>query len=834
MKISKTILSLVLFFSFICWANAQYEVRHIASDFSKVDDVYSLEINNRSGENRVVRLQVSLRQESALVYEATTNQFTIMQPLSVINSALIQPISITRNNIEEWNGDFLMEIRLIDQNGQTLLADRLRITATENSLPNNSIDRKRDLVFGGQARIYGQISDMQGVGSFVPRQYLRAEIHPDLTFKSIPVGLDILLSTEQNAFRQSMNQVALRFDAQQFKQLMRRKLQDKVKKVEVLNNVEDIEKLQSLREEITNKKFPDLEKWKSQIKDPEILAGLQKLKQVEAIDQIVNSPEVKKNLLRKVKLEAINNLDSAKSEELKKLQSFEAEIQKLRAKAEGVRPLVQKYKQFKDLQQRIKKANTFAKRDIMKDPDFLKKGLKSFNVISRGQEVLNGFDAITVGTTYPYFSRLSLSSLSVDGLNVEWNPGKFYLATTFGRSARQTINTDFRTPELTLSQRTIGAKAGYGNPFDNHFHLVFVDVKDNFDIGLIENPTKPQSNRLIGTDAQFSLFNKKITLGGELMTSLLTRDNTIETDQIQEFKTSDIPLSSLMGNINASSSFDIAWRAYADFDVFKNSTKLKTSIERVGPNYFSLGAPTLLNDIIRWKVEGSQSLFNNKLRVSAFAREDNNNLDPLLVESSSTIRSFGISGSLNIPKYPSLNFSYAPYAQDNRIVATDENLSTNATLLSINLGYPYKLTKDIQAFTQLTYLSHDLDSNIPGIDYNLKMYGINQNISYRGSNLNLAINYTPNQIIGDKNQEVLTINTSGTVQFKKWNNSIGIQYLNIKDSESRTGYYIDSSYPITSFADLQVRVQRNIYASTIDDLNNYNDIIAWGGLRFRW
>lgn len=835
MKKNKTILTVSLFFSLICFANAQFEVRPNVSIFSTVEDVYNLEINNRSGENKIARLQVVLRKGSERVYEATTNQFTVLQPLTMVNASLIQPISTIRNSIQQWEGEFLMELRLIDNNGQTLLADRLRITTTESSITNNSTQKKQNLVLGGKAHIYGQIADLQGAGSLVPREYLRAEIHPDLSYKSIPLGLDILYSTEQNAFRQSMNQIALRFDAQKFRKSMAKRLQEKVKKMEALNDLESISKLNSIKENITNKKFPELEKWKSQINDPEIQSGLKKLKQLESIDQVVNSSEVKKNLARKAKLEAIKSLNESESEELKKLLAFESEIQKLKSKAESVRSTVKKYEQFKDLNQKIKKANKFSKRGILKDSDFLRKGMKSMDVMSKGQELLNGFDAITVGTTYPYFSRLSLSSLSVDGLNVEWNPGKLYLATSFGKSARQTLNTDFTIPQLTLSQMTMGAKVGYGSPFENHLHLVFVDVKDDFSSIVLENPTKAQSNRLLGTDAQFSLFKKKITIGGELMSSLLTRDNTIETDDAQEFNISDIPLGSLMGEVNNSSSFDIAWRAFADFDVFGNTTSLKTSIERIGSNYYSLGAPNLMNDLLRWKLEGRQSLFKNKLQLSAYAREDSNNLDPLLVTSNSTTRSFGISGSVNIPKLPFFNFSYAPYAQENRIVATEQDFSTNATMLSVNMGYSLSLLNNLQSYTQLTYLNHDMNSTIPGIDYNLKMYGINQNLTFKGSNLNLTVNYTPNQVIGDKNQEVLTINASSNLTvFKKWINTIGFQSLRITNVESRTGFFVDSVYPIFSFAELQVRVQRNIYNTNQSEFNAFNDVIAWSGLRIKW
>lgn len=830
----KTILtlSLILVNSFMF---AQFEVRHTSNTIRTIEDIYKIEITNRSGENKNLRIHVSLRMESVILYEATTNQFIALQSINQISATQLQPISVIKNYVNELQGAYQLEIQLLDNTNQVVYADRIRLTASGDRPSKNKEKREKNVQFSGRANIYGQVSDMQGVGSFVPRQYLRAEIHPDLLIQSIPIGLDVLLSTEQNAFKQSMNQVALRFDAQQFKQQMAKRLAQKVQQIEAIGDLSELSKLQSLKDESLQKKFPDLQKWQSQLKDPAIQSGLKQLKQLEAIEQILASKEVQEKLTQRAKLEAKKKLNKTESEELRKLQAFEQEIQKLQTKAKNVRAIALKYEQYKDLNKQISQAKRYAEKDILKDPSFIRNGLKSLDVMSRGQKLLNGFDAITVGTSYPYFSRLSLSSLSVDGVNIEWNPGKIYLATCYGRSARQTFNTNFAVPELTLPQTTLGVKIGYGSPYDSHFHLVFVEVKDQFVNEVFDNPSKAKRNRLLGTDVQFSLFKGNMDIGGEVMGSLLTRDHTINTEQVQEFDKSDIPFNMLWGNINNSSSFDIAWRAFTNINLFQNSTKLKGSIERVGANYYSLGAPVLLNDVLRWKAEARQSFFKNKLQLIAFARKDANNLDPLLVTSSSVTKSFGFSGALNIPKFPSLTVSYAPYSQDNQIIATNENLSTDATMFNALLGIPITIGNQFRSHTQFTYLSHDLKSNISGIDYNLKMYSISQSLNYKTSSINVAINYTPNQIINDLNQKVLTVNTSATVQlFSKWKNTLGFQSLNIKGLESRTGFYINSFFPIFPFADFEVRVQRNIYDTTLEATSNFQDIIGWGGLRVKW
>lgn len=815
---------------------AQLEITPQASVLSHEADIYNLEINNPTGNPYVVFFDIEVRKDNQLLYQATTNQYALVSPLAIVNQSQLQPIQVTRNDLFDFSGQFQLQIQVRDQNTrEVLFVDRYLIDgAKDNISPKGSKSPGIDFSYSGQANIYGQLSSMQGIGSAVPQNYVRAEIHPDIQVGGIPFGLDILLSSEQNAFRQSMKQVALRFDAQQFKRSMQRRLQSKIKEIDAIGNLADVQNLDQLKEKTLAKRFPKLREWEAQINDPEIQNGLQQIKQLESLDQVIESPEVKEAIASKVKLEAKSTLSQSENEELKRLQSFSLEIEKLNSKANQIRSASQKYEQYKELSKKITQAKKYANNDIVKDPVFLKDGMKSLNLMTKPQEILSGFDAITIGTSYPFYSRQTLSSLNVNGINVEWNPGKVYLATTVGQSARFTINESFVNEPLTLPQTTLAVKAGYGSPHSSHFHLTYINIADQFDAQYVDNSTKPQSNKIVGACSQLSLFSDRITVGGELNASILTRDNTIETEDIQEFQREDIPLNSLFGNVNNSSSFDIAWRAYTDLKVFGNATKIKASVERIGANYYSLGSPVLLNDMLRWKTELRQSFFKNKLSLSAFARQDANNLDPLLTSSATTTKSYGISGAANISRWPSLTFSFAPYSQNSEIVSTNEEFITDATMLNLGLGYPIQVSKQLSSYTQLTYLSQDLNSNISEIDYNLKMYGINQSLTYNRSSLNLAINYTPNQVINQENQEVITFNGSISTQlFKKLNTSLGLQYLAITNTQSRTGFFVNALYPVASFADFEIRVQRNIYSAQ-NEVDDFNDTIAWGGLKIRW
>jgi hypothetical protein len=128
--------------------------------------------------------------------------------------------------------------------------------------------------------------------------------------------------------------------------------------------------------------------------------------------------------------------------------------------------------------------------------------------MSKAETWLNGIEGLTIGTSYPYYSKLSLSSLSVNGLSVEWNPGKFYLSTVYGQSSRMTMDTTFIRPLLTLAQNTFAAKIGYGARQGDHIHLVFADIHDRDHAESEMEQVYPQKNRLLGLDAFGGIYGR--------------------------------------------------------------------------------------------------------------------------------------------------------------------------------------------------------------------------------------------------------------------------------------------------------------------------------------
>ena len=286
-------------------------------------------------------------------------------------------------------------------------------------------------------------------------------------------------------------------------------------------------------------------------------------------------------------------------------------------------------------------------------------------------------------------------------------------------------------------------------------------------------------NRIIGSDGRLSLFKEHINLGAEIVGSLFTRDQSLNSDNSSEYNSNTIPLKFLFPqHMNSSSIFDYAYNMYAKIKLFSNSTDINLNHERIGPNFINLGSPTLIRNINRWKVELRQSFWEKKIAFSIFAKEDNNSLNPLLSTVRSNTRYFGLNCNLYIPKWPVFILSYAPYSQDNELVSGSQNFQLDNRSWNVMLNYPIKITSNILSNTSIQFVQQSQNSNIPGAAYKYQMLGINQAFQVQQSSFSIALTYTPEQIINSISQKVLTLDANGAVLlFNKWNNQIGIQYF---------------------------------------------------------
>jgi len=825
---------IVLLLLLSCRSVAQRISLELSDQVNTLADVWDMGIEIMGQDNLTVYINVTIRDGNEVVYAAQSTSVNVLSGVYQYNELNLLP-QVSQNKLlgqkDLANGQQVF-YKLVNTTGQVILEERsfVRLDQLGDADENRS---PLDIGFSGDAHIYGQVSNATGVSSFVPQNYLRAELFPRASIADIPFGLDIFLSTEQSDQRQNVNQISLYFDAQDFDRSMRRKLDAKLKELEAIGNPAQLAQLNTFKDKILNQEFPDLNNWEAHLKDKAIAEGLEQLKQLESLESVLANPEIEANLKQLAALKSESKLTPEKLLQLDQLYAFASEIDKIKGIVTKLKSTSEQFEKYKGLQAKIDQAKRFKAKSLISKPTDLRSGLQEFGLMSRAQEIIGGFKEITIGTSFPYYSNLSLRSLSVNGLNVEWNPGKLYLATTIGQSAREVLNEDFTLSQLTLPQSTIAAKVGYGGRYESHLHLSYIRITDgtsDINAGLARSS---QENTMLGIDGLFEY--KNIKLGGEIFGSLFTGDKFIGPSADEGIEDASIPLRPLFGRQNATSAYDIAWKAFATVDLGTNLPRLNASIEDIGANYFSLGAPTLINDLLRWKVDLKHNLWNRQISISAFARRDENQLSPALSSVVSETQSYGVQAMVRVPQWPIFNFTYAPYAQNNQLASSSTEQNTNQRLLNITMMYPVTISQDLTSSTQLGFLNQDLSSNAADLAYSLTMYSLNQSINYKRNNVNLGVSYTPNQLINNTISKVWTLNLSGSFQLlEKWNHSLGFQHLAIEDTEHKNGFSWTSDYPINNYLSITTRMQRFIYTHDFDTFTDYRDFIAWGGVRVRW
>jgi len=831
---------LCLFYFFRPSSYGQVEISLANKSIENIRDIWNINIESTERYLQNVYVSISIRENSKMLYDCRSRLFPLHLGFQTYSLEILQPLQVNLDMLEEaplMNRSIDILIKLFASD-HTLIGEYRYFG--KSSVPQADLKSKSKKIpnvkFSGNAKIEGQFSDRRGYGSMVPRNYGRAELYPNLTIASIPIGLDVLLSSEQSSQNQSLNQIAFRFDASQFKHNMQNLLNSNIKEIESGGNLDQLTKISKLKTEEVNKKFPKLQNWEQQLDQQRSSNYLEKLAESDRIKMVLKNPDIKQNRKRFRKLaNKKGSLTAAEQIEIQSLISFDGEIRSLEAKQSELKKYKSLGKKYEKLSKKVQSARKFSKESLIHDPKTVVKGLKEFNLMNKWQNLLTGCENLTLGNSFPYYSKLSLNSLAINGVHIQYNPGKFYFETNYGQSAREALNTIYTIPQLTLPQRTFALKAGIGGMDDNHWHFCLIDIRDHQPKSPLNMLPALKQNRVIGSDAKLLLFKGHIELKAEIVGSLFTKDLALKSNGSLDYNFNAIPMKFLFpNNANSSSIFDYACSVDSRIKLFENGITILANYERIGPNFYNMGSPTLIRNISRWKTEIRQSIWNRKIAFSILAKEDNNNLNPMLSTVQSNSRYFGFNCTVNIPKWPVFVFSYAPYSQSNKVVAGGQDFDVSNRTWNAMLNYPLKLTSEIMSQTSLQFVQQSQNSNIPGAAFNYQMLGVNQSFQLRQGSISIAFTYTPKQIVNNVSQQLITLDGNCSVfLFKKWNNQLGLQYFDLESSESRLGFYWSTEYLVVKDLSIELRLQRNLYENR-DASKEFMDFYGLGGIKYSW
>ena len=823
---------------------AQLVIKIENSTITSEQDLYNISIVNDRIDSRQVLFHIQILNKGISIYDARTGPQLMSNRYSRYTFNTLSPIDVSRNDLRSMDlkeNKSLIIIKLIDGRDLSVIG-QLRESIDLSQLvysDTGSKQRKGSSSFisdnfstNGSINISGQWSDQPGRGSAVPRSFGQINGNATLNFSELPVDLSFLASTQHSGLSQSINRANVSLNITQLKSNLKQRLQDKVDSAGDGKSEISKAQLQQFKQELLNEEYPSYQSLKSRHDYLESADMISDVMKVLEIQKILKNKGTIKNAERLSELQGKQEgLDINEKREFRILKKLTDKINMLKWEEQAIQEAYPD-----DLQSdilvldRYIEANEYYESLSIKDYRKANRSINVFSLLNKTQQLLEKINAVSIGINYPHFSKYTLNGVSVNGFHFAGSHSNWYFETSIGNSARESFDTRFSIPNLTLRERILAFKTGYGDPADDHIHLTFADLR-NSNSEFQSERDQARANRIVGIEGSYSLLSGALTIEGELVGSLFTGDK--DGDLLSENVQIENPIPFLFGSANSTSSFDNAYRIGANYDLRDYGLRISGELEKLGSSFQSLGAPTLLNNLVRWNGDISKSLLNNQIQLSLNTRRENNALNPFVNTINSTTESYGGSIAISIPSAPQIFASYAPFAQSNEVVSTGEVISSSTSITSIAVSYPYSITESFNGSTQVSYNAQESTNSSDASDILNRTFGLSQSVTVNQYGFNSSINYSPDQLLGLETQDVLNVNASLNYSQDKFRSNVGYQLLKIPGKESKVGFQGGASYSFSDLLTLDFRVQRNIYEPLFNS-NSFRDVIVNGGLRINF
>jgi len=859
-----------------------------------------------------------------------SNELLNISRFSYSLSALAKKLSATQ--IFE-TGEYKVCYQVINLNDNGSIGDHCtNFTITNTNSSSDTTSKKKAVTIHGTSEILFNYSSSQANYTNLPPTYLNWTFSPQVTVLDVPFSARLFLTTMQLPGQQSMNNFSFSFDANQFKNILKTKLMEYIKKNKTLakfsnlnvdsymsqfNDIQNIFSNPAVMDEI--KKLGELDSLKNMVNNYKDVTNSVKNQYEEVKDQYgelkQNYQEVKnsitgdstqvktdstslslntdsllndstisrlkdKSALVKDSLGRIKNsiiivkdslldekdkymdkadsvknkvnafvsdpsqlgtaaLDSAKSriKELEWLESKRKYYDELMAKKDKLTDLGKKWGLLDSSGNpgsidKIKDINV----DNLSDPAYLYSKLKSSNLLRKFDKILYSVKSLSFGLSTPQYSNFSLQGMAINGFSIELEPFKVYAGFTYGSVMNPvlTSNTQFASYKRML----YAGKFGYGSKEKSHIHVTILSSTDD---STSVNPRDslyligkmPQDNKVISIDGQINLFNNKLILSAEFAGSQTVKDLTSVTNNILNPASQTSPenwfinIFSQNKNVNKAV-VDYAVFAKVEANLFKNKTKISANFKRIGPHFYSFGLPFLIRDMMTFEVKLSQSIWKNRLQLSAFIRRNEDNLEHTKLQTTQSYN-WGFDFNLKIPKWPTIKAGLTP------MTLQSDTSYFNMIALTFNSNYSFRIRK-VQNISSLSFIKQMSDANDTNLYFDITYVTFLHSLQLKnGISFNINSSYiNSNSNNTQKDTWIIGAGGSGTL-FKIWNNLLGGNFY-INQNETKWGAYWQTSLTVTKYLTFSLRLENNQFNTYLNlpGVNNYTQFTCRTSMIAKW
>jgi len=438
---------------------------------------------------------------------------------------------------------------------------------------------------------------------------------------------------------------------------------------------------------------------------------------------------------------------------------------------------------------------------------------------------ISSFKTLGIGTTYPSYTPFTMQGVPISGINVEFNPGWFYVAATAQKNQKPINNSSFR-------RDLYSGRIGYGQTDKSHIYLTGLYANDKAGSILVDSSNQlltPNSNYLFGIQGKLNLFRDKLSFEAEAVGSMLTRDNRdadLENKSIPSFVKN-------MFHPKISSQVDYSYSIKSIFDNQKSNTRVTASLKMVGPGFVTLGNPTLRGDKMEIETRLSQKFVNKQVSVTAsFKWFTDNLINSKRYTTNTTIPNLTV--NLNFKGYPYVMLAYMPNFMTNDATDPVYKFDYKNHLVLVNTGHNLRLGT-MNLSSNLSYMYNQATSLDTSSGYTSNSLTLSEGLSFEiPLTLSFSFNAVHSDYVNDYSR-LLSFDAFASYTLEDvWTNMIGFSTGVEKDKNRKRVFYLATSINIIKNVTFEIRTEKNLYTDWLASSNNFDEFLLRGTVTTNW
>jgi hypothetical protein len=422
-----------------------------------------------------------------------------------------------------------------------------------------------------------------------------------------------------------------------------------------------------------------------------------------------------------------------------------------------------------------------------------KKGITKVS-LSKLQRTMLSIKQFGIGRTWLDYSELTVKNISIAGVNIETNPGKYYFAFAAGK-----VNYRFRDfifkNNLDLPKQSLAlARVGIGKKEKSNIILsVYTGKKSVLNSSTIAATNGIQNIFGYAIEGKYAINEQNYIVAEYGKSSFYDFSN-------QQPTSLELRKKAFSFKDQRNQAFSI--RVHSKIE--QTNTKITGYYKKLGEQFQSFNLFPIGVVQQAWSAKVNQQLFKNKIIVEAGIKQ-NDFSNPITLPNfgnQAVFKSFQITAK--VPKYPFVSVGYYPSSQvtygTNGVLFESQYNTLNAV---VSHSYLYKKQISMNTnFTATKFYNSSTDSGF--IYFNASSYTVNHSMFLGKLQLQTGINHTNQSTI-----DLFTLEQTASYQFKSSFSLLGgARITRANKTENLIGAIAGASIKINKVGNIQLNYER--------------------------